>query len=30
MKGNKGCVWCVMELKYDMILPRHDCDGRKQ
>ena len=29
MKGNKECVWCIMELKYNMILPRHDCDGRK-
>lgn len=28
MKGNKECVWCVIELKYDMRLPNHTCDGR--
>lgn len=28
MKGNKECVWCIIELKYDMRLPDHTCDGR--
>ena len=28
LKGNKECVWCIIELKYDMRLPDHTCDGR--
>ena len=28
LKGNKECVWCIIELKYAMRLPKHYCDGR--